>query len=60
MLTMDKIHDIRFRYYVKEEKIVEITKTMQLDWKTVQKYVDQNDFNEPQPKTAPDKRLRLR
>lgn len=57
MLTMDKIHDIRFQYYVKGEKIAEIAKTMQFDRRTVQKYVDQEDFNEPPPKAASEQRL---
>ena len=39
MLTMDKIHDIRFRYYAKGEKIAEIAKTMQIDRRTVQKFL---------------------
>ena len=47
MLTMDTIKDIRFRFYVKGEKISQIAKTLNLDWKTVQKYVDMNNFNEP-------------
>jgi transposase len=57
MLTMDKIHDIRFRYYAKGEKIAEIAKTMQIDRRTVQKFVDQEDFNEPPPKAASEQRL---
>ena len=52
MLTMDKIHDIRFRFFVKGEKISQIAKALHLDWKTVQKYVDKTDFNEPAPKPA--------
>jgi transposase len=50
MLAMDKINDIRNRYYRKGENISEIAKSMQLDRKTVQKYVDKNDFNEPKQK----------
>lgn len=50
MLTMDKIKDIRFRYYVKGEKLAQIAGTLQLDWKTVRKYIDMTDFNEPDPK----------
>jgi transposase len=50
MLAMDKINDIRNRYYRKGENISEIAKSMQLDRKTVQKYVDKNDFNEPEQK----------
>lgn len=49
---MDKIHDIRFRFYTKGENISQIADVLQLDWKTVQKYVDMTDFNEPAPKLA--------
>jgi len=52
MLTMDKIHDIRFRFFVKGENVFQIAKVLQLDWKTVRKYVDMTDFNEPAPKPA--------
>ncbi|MFA7467770.1 MAG: hypothetical protein WCY82_05830 [Desulfotomaculaceae bacterium] len=52
MLTMDKVHDIRFRFYVKGENISQIADVLQLDWKTVQKYVDMKNFNEPVPKPA--------
>lgn len=52
MLTMDKIKDIRFCYFVKGENISQIADAMSLDWKTVQKYVDMIDFNEPTPKPA--------
>jgi transposase len=57
MLTMDKIKDIRFRYFVKGENITQIANALQLDWKTVQKYVDMTDFNEPAPKPASDQRF---
>ncbi len=57
MLTMDKIHDIRFRFFMKGEKISQIANILQLDWKTVQKYVDMTDFNEPAPKPASEQRL---
>lgn len=52
MLTMDTIHDIRFRFYVKGENISQISDALKLDWKTVRKYVDKTDFNEPAPKPA--------
>ena len=55
MLTMDKIHDIRFRFFVKGENISQIAVALQLDWKTVQKYVDMTDFNEPAPEPGPAK-----
>lgn len=54
---MDKIHDIRIRFFVKGESISQIAHEMKLDWKTVQKYVDMTDFNEPAPKPASEKRL---
>jgi hypothetical protein len=49
---MDKVHDIRFRFFVKGENILQIANELQLDWKTVRKYVDMTDFNEPAPKLA--------
>jgi len=55
MLTMEEIQDVRFRYYVKGEKIFHIGTELKLDRKTVQKYVDMNDFNEPVVK--PEKRF---
>ena len=55
MLTMDKIHNIRFRFHVKGEKISQIAQDMNLDWKTVRKYVDMTDFNAPAPKPASEK-----
>lgn len=57
MLTMDTIHDIRYRFYTKGENISQIAKALKLDWKTVQKYVDKKDFNEPIPKPASEYRL---
>lgn len=54
---MDKIQDVRFRYYVKGEKISQIATELKLDWKTVQKYVDMNDFNASVPKPASEKRF---
>jgi transposase len=57
MLTMDKIHDIRFRFFMKGENISQIANAMQVDWKTVRKYVDMTDFNEPAPKPASEQHL---
>lgn len=57
MLAMDMVNDIRFRFYVKGESISKIKKDLKLDWKTVQKYVDMTDFNEPPPKTAAERRF---
>jgi transposase len=55
MLAMDTVHSIRYRYFAEGEKISHIARTLGLDWKTVQKYVDMDDFNEPPPK--PERRL---
>jgi len=52
VLTMDKIHDIRLRFYTKGENISQIANSLQLDRRTVQKYVDMTDFNKPEPKPA--------
>ena len=57
MLTMDQIHDIRFRYYGKGENVSQIATALQLDWRTVRKYIDMQDFNEPAPKPASDQRF---
>ena len=55
MLTMDKINDIRFRFFVKGENISQIANAENLDWKTVQKYIDKKDFNEPVSKSSKQK-----
>lgn len=57
MLTMDKIKHIRFRYFMKGENISQIAEELHLDWKTVRKYVDMTDFNEPAPKPASEQRF---
>jgi transposase len=54
---MDKIYDIRFRFFTKGENLTQIADALQLDWKTVQKYVDMKDFNEPSPKPASEQRF---
>lgn len=51
MLTMDQVHDIKIRFYEKGQNISQIAKELNLDWKTVRKYVDMEDFN-PQKKKA--------
>ena len=58
MLTMDQIHDIRFRFYEKGKNVSQIAEALRLDWRTVCKYIDQNDFNEPAPKPVVDKKFR--
>jgi transposase len=57
MLAMDKIKDIRFCYFMKGKKIGQIAEEMHLDWRTVRKYVDMEDFNEPVPRSASDKQF---
>lgn len=52
MLTMDQIHDIRRRYYEKGGNISQIASSLQIDWRTVRKYIDMKDFNEPVAKPA--------
>lgn len=51
MLAMDQVHDIRFRFFTKGETISHIAQELQMDWKTVRKYVDMTDFNSP-PQTS--------
>lgn len=53
MLAMDQIHHIRQLYYEQGlNNISEIARMTGLDWKTVQKYVDMDDFNDPDPMPA--------
>jgi len=55
MLTMDQISDIRYRYFEEGHNISEIAGEMHLNWKTVQKYIDQQDFSkEEKPKQEKD------
>lgn len=49
MLTMDKIHTIREMYYEQCKSLRQISSELHLDWKTVKKYVDMEDFNEAPP-----------
>jgi transposase len=57
MLTMDKVHDIRSRFFNKGEGISQIADALQVDRKTVRKYVDMTDFNVPQRKSTLGKNL---
>ena len=52
MLTMDQIHHIRALYYEQGYNISEIAEATGRDWKTVAKYIDMADFNEPLPVPA--------
>ena len=49
MTTMDQINDIRNRYYAKGENITQISTAMKMDRKTVRKYVEKEDWNQPLP-----------
>ncbi len=47
--TMDQIHHIRQLFYQQDKNISEIASETGLNWKTVKKYVDMEDFNSPSP-----------
>lgn len=49
MTSMDQIHRIRDLYYVQDKSLSEIASIEKLDWRTVRKYVDMEDFNETPP-----------
>ena len=49
---MDQIHHIRELYFEQGYNISEIAKATDTNWKTVAKYVDMADFNEPLPVPA--------
>ncbi len=57
MLAMDQIHHIRALYYEQGYNISEIAKATDRDWKTVAKYIDMADFNEPLPVPASEQRF---
>ena len=50
--TMDQIHHIREMFYRQDKNISEIASETGLNWKTVKKYVDMEDFNNPSPTPA--------
>ena len=50
MLTMDQIHHIRDLYYNQGLTMEEVADKVGCNWKTVRKYVDQEDFSQPKPK----------
>ena len=54
---MDQIHHIRALYYEQGYNISEIAKATERDWKTVAKYIDMADFNEPLPVPASEKQF---
>lgn len=49
MTSMDQIHRIRDLYFGQDKSLTEIARIEKLDWRTVRKYVDMEDFNEPSP-----------
>jgi transposase len=49
---MDQIHHIRKLYFEQGYNISEIAEATGRDWKTVAKYIDMADFNEPLPVPA--------
>lgn len=53
MKTMDQIHRIRELYYGQDKSLTEIASMEGIDWRTVRKYVDREDFNKEPP--SPDK-----
>ena len=46
---MDQIHRIRMLYYEQGKNLKEIAALTDLDWRTVRKYVDQEDFSPARP-----------
>ena len=57
MLAMDQIHHIRAMFYEQGYNISEIAKATNHDWKTVAKYIDMTDFNEPLPALQSEQQL---
>ncbi|HCB93400.1 MAG TPA: IS21 family transposase [Selenomonas sp.] len=55
MTSMDQIHRIRDLYYGQDKSLTEIASIEKLDWRTVRKYVDMEDFNEKSPSPGEDK-----
>ena len=52
MLAMDQIHRIRQLFYEQGHSISEIARMTGFNWKTVSKYVDKDNFNDPDPMPA--------
>ena len=52
MTSMDQIHRIRDLYFGQDKSLTEIARIEKLDWRTVRKYVDMENFSEvpPSPK----------
>ncbi len=49
MFSMDQVHLIRELYYNQGLSISEVAEKVKCDWKTAQKYIDQEDFSPPKP-----------
>ena len=49
MFTMDQIHTIRELYYGQGLNLTEVAEKVGCNWKTVRKYIDQEDFSPPKP-----------
>ena len=49
MFTMDQVHTIRELFYNQGLNLAEIAEKIGCDWRTVKKYVDQEDFSPPKP-----------
>ena len=53
--TMDQIHHIRQLFFEQGKNLTEIASETGLNWKTVRKYIDQEDFSEKPPEPKADK-----
>jgi transposase len=51
MLTMDQIHHIRELFYQQGKSLAAIADELNIDWRTVKKYVDKEDFSPTPPAT---------
>lgn len=52
MLGLEEIQNIRNMYYRQKMTISEICASTHRDYRTVRKYLDMADFNEPVPKAG--------
>lgn len=48
MIKMNQIQQMREDYYAHGKSLTEIAADMSVDWRTVRKYIDKNDFNAKQ------------
>mgnify|MGYP002624331678 FL=1 len=49
MFTMDQVHTIRELYYNQGLSMTAVAEKVHCNWKTVRKYIDQEDFSPPKP-----------